>query len=515
MTLLSLFLFSCVAVRYVYSLDAIGNGLLVETQQGLASGTFASPTVRQFLGIPYASAQRWEAPVKPPKRTAVLSASSFSDTCVQSLTPGALEFLVLAGGQGINIPESENCLTVNIWAPSVTRKQNTAVLLWVYGGSFQFGSSNIPSYDGQNFVRDNADITLVTFNYRLNIFGQPNSPQLASKTVSQNFGLLDLDAAVQWVHDNIGAFGGDPDRISLFGQSAGSVAVDAYTFAHPQDTIVKGVIEQSGNLALASGLGSASLNGTSWNTVAGNVGCGSTPDAAQFACMKAVPFRKLENAVTNGNVTFGPLTDNITIFSDTSVRAATGNFLKVPVLGGSTLNEGDIFVVAAELVATGITLPFVTEVLADIETLVTFTCPAGAAAQERLNAKVPTWRYQYQAVFPDISSRPDLRAYHASEIPIVFGTYNTSTLAPPTSNEVALSKYVQAAWVAFARNPSQGLLNFGWPLYNPATASLAQLGNTANATGASFTQGALVDLTCGAAPQLVAFSNQLLGFVTQ
>jgi carboxylesterase type B len=83
-------------------------------------------------------------------------------------------------------------------------------------------------------------VLVVTFNYRLNLFGQPNAPQLASTTNSQNFGILDLDAVVQWVHDNIAAFGGDPARITLFGQSAGSGAIDIYTYWHPQDTIIKG-----------------------------------------------------------------------------------------------------------------------------------------------------------------------------------------------------------------------------------------------------------------------------------
>ncbi len=100
--------------------------------------------------------------------------------------------------------------------------------------------SNSPTYDGRFFVRDNDDVTVVTFNYRLNIFGQPNAPQLTNSTSSQNFGLLDIDAAVKWVYANIANFGGDPHRIILFGQSAGSAAVDAYTFAHPDDTIVKG-----------------------------------------------------------------------------------------------------------------------------------------------------------------------------------------------------------------------------------------------------------------------------------
>jgi carboxylesterase type B len=89
-------------------------------------------------------------------------------------------------------------------------------------------------------VRDNDDLIIVSINYRTNIFGQPNIPQVASSADAKNFGLLDIDAAIQWVNANIANFGGDPNRIIIFGQSAGSVAADAYTFSHPHDTIVKG-----------------------------------------------------------------------------------------------------------------------------------------------------------------------------------------------------------------------------------------------------------------------------------
>ena len=89
-------------------------------------------------------------------------------------------------------------------------------------------------------VRDNDDIIVVTINYRLNIFGQPNPPQY-SERINVNFGLLDIHAAINWVHDNIANFGGDPNRITIGGQSAGATAVDAYTFAHPRDSIVKGM----------------------------------------------------------------------------------------------------------------------------------------------------------------------------------------------------------------------------------------------------------------------------------
>ncbi|KAF9463608.1 Alpha/Beta hydrolase protein [Collybia nuda] len=386
-------------------------------------------------------------------------------------------------------------------------------MLWIYGGGSQFGTSNIFVYNGQNLVRDQDDVLLVTFNYRLNIFGQPNAPQLVNGTTSQNFGLLDLDAAVKWVHDNIAAFGGDPERITLFGQSAGSVAADAYTFAHPNDTMVKGVIEQSGNLIGAAF--NATFDPTPWNAIASAVSCGTTNDDAQLACMKAVPFRKLEDTIINTNTEFILVADNINIFIDTTSRAAAGNFLKVPLLGGSTQHEGDVFAVATEEIAVGVIPPVITELLADIDTQLVFTCPASKTVSDRISAGVPAWRYEYQAIFPDISTRPDLRAYHSSEIPIVFGTYNSSLGPPPTAAEVTLSKYVQSAWVAFARNPAQGLRDFGWPVYDPNAATLVQLGGFFNQTGATFAPPALLDFTCGpaASATLAGVSAQLTGLL--
>ncbi|KAH9485674.1 Cholinesterase [Psilocybe cubensis] len=498
----------------------------------------ATANVRQFLGVPYASAGRWEAPTLPLNRTTIFKATKFSDACVQNLAPSNLEFLKLSGGQGIGIPESEDCLTANIWVPSLNRKQKTAVLIWIHGGGFQWGTlilspkSNLAIYNGQNFVRDNDDIAIVTFNYRLNVFGQPNAPQLLSKTKSQNFGLLDIDAAIQWVHTNIAAFGGDPERISLFGQSAGSMAVDAYSFMHPNDTIVKGTIQMSGTLIQGDspgGLANATYEGDIWNSLAESLNCGNgkskfntqtftkllpilDPDDAQLACMKAVPFRTLEDAVMKfGAIVFKAFIDDITLFTDLPQRIASGKFLKVPLLSGSVLNENDIFVVAAELTTPpSIVFPLLTEVAADLQTQVAFTCPAGTNAQDRLNVNLPVWRYQYQAVFSDLSTRPELRSYHQAEVPIVFGTYDTAISAvKSTTTEVNLSKYMQKAWVAFARDPANGLTNYGWPTYNATSDSLVQLGGPANPSGLSLGQGSLLDHTCNHSDELLTFAIQL------
>jgi carboxylesterase type B len=101
--------------------------------------------------------------------------------------------------------------------------------------------SNTPSYNGQYLVRDHDDVLVASFNYRTNIFGQPGAPQLSvNASQTQNFGLLDIDTAIEWVYDNIMAFGGDPERIILFGESAGAAATDIYSYMHPDDGIVKG-----------------------------------------------------------------------------------------------------------------------------------------------------------------------------------------------------------------------------------------------------------------------------------
>lgn len=115
------------------------NGLTVQTQQGPVTGTSPIPEVRRFLSVPYGVANRWEAPQLPPTRS-TFQATEYGDSCVQRLDASGLEFLKLAGITNPQVPESEDCLSVNIWAPSLSRKQAAAVMIWIYGGSAQFGT---------------------------------------------------------------------------------------------------------------------------------------------------------------------------------------------------------------------------------------------------------------------------------------------------------------------------------------------------------------------------------------
>ena len=236
------------------------HGLVVSTHQGPVQGSLVFPTVRAFLGVPYAVADRWQAPQSPPYRHGVtFNATQFGDSCIQTLSPFNREKLNLWGLDDLDVNQSEDCLTVNVWTPSMNRKQRGAVVVFVHGGGFQYGTvcsticfivflfglspelqSNTAYYDGANLVRDNIDVVFVSLNYRLGIFGFPNAPYLFSETKSQNFGLLDIEAAIQWVHDNIGAFGGDPGRIILVGYGAGGGAIDAYSYANRDVKFIKG-----------------------------------------------------------------------------------------------------------------------------------------------------------------------------------------------------------------------------------------------------------------------------------
>lgn len=206
-----------------------------------------------------------------------------------------------------------------------------------------FGGTNIKAYNGKYFA-DQEDVVFVSLNYRTNILGFPGAPGL-----TQNAGLLDQRLAVEWVRDNIAAFGGDASRITIFGQSAGGMSVDLYSYAWKEDPIVAGTIMHSGN-AFAFATRQLSDAANAWYTASTAVGCGnsttSTADAV-LACMRSsnTTFTALENAANTqtglGSLlgSYGPTVDEKVVFSNYRALGAAGNFTKVPTLVGNT-NDG-------------------------------------------------------------------------------------------------------------------------------------------------------------------------------
>ena len=215
----------------------------VRTTHGTVIGVRNGPT-ECFLGIPYAAAPigelRWKAPQPPSDWTGVRQATQFGPACLQLRAPRAPESCL------VDRPMSEDCLTLNIWRPTQREDGPLPVMVWFHGGAFRLGGTSLEQYDGSSLA--GRGIIVVTVNYRLGIFGVFPHPALTEP--SANFGLLDQIAALGWVQRNIAAFGGDPDNVTAFGESAGGASV-AYLMAAPaaRGLFAKAII-QSGALDL-------------------------------------------------------------------------------------------------------------------------------------------------------------------------------------------------------------------------------------------------------------------------
>ena len=196
---------------------------------------------------------------------------------------------------------------------------------------WSIGDASTPFYNGQYFA-DAQDVVVVTLNYRLNIFGFSGAPG-----ERQNIGLLDQRLAVEWVRDNIAAFGGSPTKIIIFGQSSGSVAVDYWSYAYPEDPIVTGLISHSGN-AFSFPINSRQLANKNWYNVSSSLGCGNQGDVLE--CMRSKDFLAIKAAalkvkpppntsVARSQPAFQPTPDGITVFEDYGPLSSDGKFAKL------------------------------------------------------------------------------------------------------------------------------------------------------------------------------------------
>ncbi|UYV79969.1 BCHE [Cordylochernes scorpioides] len=191
--------------------------------------------VEQYLGIPYAEPPigdlRFQKPQRSKKFPSELPAFNYSKICYQHHSI-VEDYIKDNNGVYEEAEESEDCLYLNIWTPESSRKQKKAVMFWIHGGGFIYGSGNSPLYNG-SMLSALGDVVVVTFNYRLGIMGFFTS---GNKIVPGNMGLYDQLMALQWVKQNIELFGGDPERITIFGQSAGGASVSIFvTSDKPQD----------------------------------------------------------------------------------------------------------------------------------------------------------------------------------------------------------------------------------------------------------------------------------------
>ncbi|KAL4861557.1 Carboxylesterase [Aspergillus spectabilis] len=455
----------------------IDNGIVVGTTTSLPSSTVV---VKKFLGIPFAAPPLRFSPPRPARQwRGIYDASEYKPACVQQFNyPEAARNQTI---KFFNTPpppagESEDCLNLNVFAPATKSKEPKAVLFWLFGGALMFGTGSLPAYDGSSFAA-HQDVVVVTINYRTNVFGFPGSPDLPKN--ERNLGWLDQRLALKWVQQNIAAFGGDPHRVTIFGESAGSGSVDALiTLPPPEPVPFHAAIMQSGDSSIRNRADDA---GVAWKKLVELAGCPANRNIIR--CLRALPALKLKDIIERNALTFGPVHDEATYADHPQKRrlASTAEqplIARVPLMIGSNardawplitgLNDTDQYLRATFptfteeqrqaiihayriSAATGIRSP--AEQIAVITTEYGFQCPAKLIADGTAGVDVPAWRYFFNASFPNRQIFPGSGAFHSSEIDLVFGTYKREGA---TEFQGEMSAVMQKAWADFAKSPGSG-----------------------------------------------------------
>ncbi|KAM0193480.1 hypothetical protein ACHAPI_007549 [Fusarium lateritium] len=452
-------------------------GQAVTTQNGIITGRAAANTnVSEYLGIPYAKPPIGSLRFEPPHELDAvhhINATAFGYACVQPDGTGS-------GGE----PQSEDCLTLNLWTKPQAGEKKKAILLWVHGGAYSYGSSRAPNYNGE-YIADQEDVMLISLNYRLGIFGFPGNPSTAS-----NLGLLDLRQALLWIRQNAPSFGGDVDRITLFGQSAGAGMIDFYSYAYKSDPIASGFVLMSATVDGFPALSKESA-ASRWSRIAAAAGCRSNNTDSVTECMKGKTTDDILGAFGSDETSigavpaFGPGVDDELVFEDYTSRSAS----KGAYLIGNNQNEAGLF---------RLLQPNQTDAYWQDFNDRLYTCADAARLSRAIAEGNPSWRYRYFGDFQNLalSTDPPSGAYHGAELQPLFDTVPQSPI-PSTPEQIKVGDYIRGAWAAFAKDPKEGLLSYeeGWPKYLSIRETLVRLAFD-NQSGRDLVQGNIYDMAC-------------------
>lgn len=312
-------------------------GKVVRVAQGQLNG-ISGRNADSWLGIPYAEpplgSLRWRPPVPAPSWSGVRPAKALPKSCMQlsapkeGVDPFTPEYMI----QG---PMSEDCLYLNIWAPKDARGKRLPVYFWIHGGGLFSGSSDVPIYDGANLAAD-GEIVVVSLNYRLGPFGFLAHPELSKEAgTSGNYGLMDMVAALQWVKANIAEFGGDPEQVTIGGQSGGSMAVHDLIGAPSARGLFARAIAESGSSVTPRAEERASAEAYG-EALVRNSG------ASNIAELRALPAEDVLKAA--GRHRFGAIVDGRFLPREPiASEFEAGSFNDTPILTGYNLDEGSAF----------------------------------------------------------------------------------------------------------------------------------------------------------------------------
>ncbi|WP_235017763.1 carboxylesterase/lipase family protein [Thermomonospora echinospora] len=312
---------------------AAEEGPTVATRYGQVRGT-AAETANSYLGIPYAAppvgSLRWKPPSPPARWPGVRDASTPGNPCMQRAEPTPWGNLAGPG------TPSEDCLYLNVYTPAKRSVSKRPVMVWIHGGGFTIGSGTF--YDGRALAAK-GDVVVVNFNYRLGAFGYFAHPGLAQESaqgLAGNYGLLDQQAALRWVKENIAAFGGDPGNVTIFGESAGGGSVCQNLISPRAAGLFDRAIAQSGCGFPMPTQEAQQSSGSAWATSA--LGC------SDVACLRGRSADQVLAASLSPAARWTPVVDGRVVPLQVAQALGTGRFHRVPVIQGTTADEGRLTV---------------------------------------------------------------------------------------------------------------------------------------------------------------------------
>lgn len=442
---------------------------VTRVESGLLSGALQDG-IASYRGIPFAAPPigplRWRAPAPPVDWNGVRDATHYGAACIQPERGDG-------GGGGRADVQSEDCLTLNVWAPE--NAAGLPVMVWIHGGGHRIGSGTFTIYDGSALARQG--VVLVTINYRIGLLGYFAHPALTREAARRplgNYGMMDQIAALEWIQRNIAAFGGDPQRVTVFGESAGGAST-LYLLANPRaQGLFQGAIVQSGGgLQRPTSLPEQESRGVE---AVQRIGLSANATMAQ---LRAVPAERWNDALGPlQGLGFGPFIDGQLITEAPSRAFAEGRALDLPLMIGANDNEASVIATlggdgALALLGAGQEHlrslygeasddEYRRQALGDAF----FVAPAAWIAMQA-SGGAPSYLYHFTYV-PERRRGRTPGAGHGTEIPHIFQSWDQLPIPHGfiTDEDEAFGRMMSSCWVSFAQTGVPHCANGPeWPAY--------------------------------------------------
>ncbi|MEX2115009.1 MAG: carboxylesterase family protein [Pirellulales bacterium] len=494
----------CLATSIAVTARAEDQPLTIDTGQISGARSTSDASVRAYKGVPYAAGPvgplRWQPPQPPEKWEGVRACTSFGPVCPQAPYPESSVYFQEPQ------PQSEDCLYLNVWTSAERSDEKLPVMVWIHGGALTRGSGSLPIYDGTSLAKQG--VVLVTLNYRLGPFGYLSHPLLSKESphgASGNYGVLDQIAALQWVQRNIVAFGGDPTRVTIFGESAGSWSVCALLATPLAEGLLQRAIGQSGGCfglmpdlkSESHGQPPAEARG---ERLAALLDCAGATDPLVAMRAKSAADILAATAKEPAGTRTAACVDGWVFPQEISQVYAAGKQAAVPVIVGSNADEGTSLFAGAVPASRDVFLQSAARKYGDLTDAFLKVYPVTSESDVRnaflrsMRDEWFTWEMRSWALrtqqagqtaflyyFSHVPPRPDreqLGAYHAAEVPYVFDNLRLVPWQLEAADK-ALAAAISGAWVRFAAsgNPQGGELP-AWAPYDPTAEPYLEFGDT-------------------------------------